>query len=311
MDKYKKVVIKIFFIFLFITAVFIFFSSTISNLTLPKVELGFIERGNLDNGLEGEGYVTYSGEKGLYSEEQGEITLFVESYDTVEKGDLLYTIKEVKDSQNSKIEKIYEVYADKKYYIIDLFTETGEIITENVKVMQVGDIEQLMAVVTLTKGTENIDEIAMSKRDILVNNEHRGIYNTVGTLKRVYKQNNYITEVLFESDDLLINETVTINYKEDTSIGNLPYILPNSAVYEIDQKNKIYVLKKEEGVLFDSYYLEEVPVKIYNRDSKHTTIDKESIKDYLEMPIVINSNFLIYDGAQVSIEEGYEIDKVR
>ncbi len=311
MDKYKKIVLKILILFLFLTFVLIFFSNTIRNLTLPKVELGVVERGNLDTGIEASGYVTYSKKEALFSENQGKVTLFVESYDTVEKGELLYTIEEVLDSESTKTPKVYEVYADKKYYVIDLFVDNEELITENRKVMELGDIGQLMAVVNVTMGSERIDKIASSKRDLLVSNEPRDIYNLVGTLKRVYKQENYILEVLFESDDLLVNEEVTVDYMEDESIGTMPFLLPNSAVYEINHSDFIFVLRKEEGVIFDSYYVEKIQVKTFAKDRDYTAIDKESIEDYLEMPIVTNTDVLLKDGEQVSLANGVDIEKVR
>ncbi len=311
MDKYKKIVLKIFIFFIFITVLLIFFSNTIRNLTLPKVELGVIERGNLDTGIEAVGYVTYSSEEALFSAEQGEVTLFVERYDTVEKGELLYTIKEVLDSDSGKTPKVYEVYADKKYYVIDLFVDNGELITENRKVMELGDMEQLLAVATVTMGSERIDKIASSKRDLLVSNEPRGIYNLVGSLKRVYKQEDYTLEVLFESDDLLINEEVTVDYRDDESTGTMPFLLPRSAIYRIEQSDYIFVLTKEEGVVFDSYYVEQIQVKTFGKDKDYIAIDKESIKDYLEKPIVINADVLLEDGDQVSLVDGTEIVKVK
>ena len=105
-SKRRVRVIKAMIAFVLILGLLTFFSNTIMNLTIPKVMGSYASRGNLSYSNSSRGYITVDNQteiKGLDGRTVDQV--LVGSYDLVQEGDPILTLKSIEDSEELESKK--------------------------------------------------------------------------------------------------------------------------------------------------------------------------------------------------------------
>ena len=117
-SKRRVKVIKAMIAFVIILALLTFFSNTIMNLTIPKVMGAYASRGNLSYSNSARGTITVENQtevKGLEGRTVDQVK--VTNYDTVEKGDVILTLKSIEESEDlqTKRDRLKQLERDAEY----------------------------------------------------------------------------------------------------------------------------------------------------------------------------------------------------